>query len=89
MTPSRAEPAEDPSRPASAGRPAYDEDRAAFYGGSSTEQRKSKEPSSRRFGPLDDGVSSGQYGYGRTVDTAFKYLASEGSFLIGVVRAFF
>jgi hypothetical protein len=36
---------------------------------------------------LDDGVSSGKYGYGSLVDTAFKYLASEGSFLLGTVRA--
>jgi hypothetical protein len=39
-----------------------------------------------RFGPLDDGVSSGRWGYGKAVDTAFKYLANEGSFLVGTVR---
>ena len=28
-----------------------------------------EQPGGRRFGPLDDGVSSGQYGYGKAVDT--------------------
>ena len=97
-----AEPAEDPARPASAGRPAYDEDRAAFYDKPqgpqqppqgepprerSEAQRQQRPPGAgRRYGPLDDGVSGGAYGYGKTVDTAFRYLASEGSFLFGVVR---
>ena len=85
--PARAEPADDPSRPAAAGRPAYDEDRAALYGfdkpqGSRTPPKRKDE--GRRYG--DDGVSGGQYGYGKTVDTAFKYLASEGTFLLGAVR---
>ncbi len=84
LTP-RAEPADDPTRPASVGRPAYDEDREAFYGAKPQGPREPPTPKDgRRFG--DDGVSGGQYGYGKTVDTAFKYLASEGTFLLGAVR---
>ena len=82
---SRAEPADDPTRPASVGRPAYDEDREAFYGTKPQGPREPPKPKDgRRYG--DDGVSGGQYGYGKTVDTAFKYLAAEGTFLLGAVR---
>ena len=81
----RAEPADDPTRPASVGRPAYDEDRAAALGFDKPRRASAPPPPNegRKYG--DDGVSGGIYGYGKTVDTAFKYLASEGTFLLGAV----
>ena len=90
----RPEPAEDPSRPASAGRPAYDDDRAAFGQGSREEEvrdaaseDKIREalrlpPKKKAETKRNEFVTGGKSGYGELVDAV---LPSEAIFVVGTL----